>query len=164
MYLYNDFQSWRRVSESEFFYYCGKIFSDVLTFNLGTLPSGIINLHQHGLQKTESHLLLSYDIWNKSFPFSDNHIETGNTFNPLWNESRSVVSDSLQPMDYTVHRIFQDRILEKLAFPLSRRSSQPTDQSQVYHIAGRFFTNWATNSLNVLYFIVQQNKMKYVKR
>ena len=50
------------VSESEFFYYCGKIFSDVLTSNLGTLPSGIINLHQHGLQKTEPPLLLSYDI------------------------------------------------------------------------------------------------------
>ena len=31
------------------------------------------------------------------------------------------------PMDYTVHRILQARILEWVAFPLSRGSSQPGD-------------------------------------
>ena len=41
------------------------------------------------------------------------------------------------PMDYTVHRILQARMLEWLAFPFSRESSQPRDQSQVSHIAGR---------------------------
>ena len=39
--------------------------------------------------------------------------------------------------------ILQARILEKL-FPYFRRSSQPRDQTQVSHIAGKFFTNWAT--------------------
>ena len=48
------------------------------------------------------------------------------------------------PMDYTVHRILQARILEWVAFPFSRGSSQPRDQTQVSHIAGRFFTSWAT--------------------
>jgi len=47
-------------------------------------------------------------------------------------------------MDYTVHGILQARILEWVAIPFSRRSSQPRDQTQVSHIAGRFFTNWAT--------------------
>ena len=42
-------------------------------------------------------------------------------------------------MDYTVHEIFQGRILEWVAFPFSRGSSQPRDRTQVSHIAGRFF-------------------------
>ena len=48
------------------------------------------------------------------------------------------------PMDYTVHGILQARILEWVAFPFSRRSSQPRDQTQVSHIAGGFFTSWTT--------------------
>ena len=46
------------------------------------------------------------------------------------------------PMDYTVHGILQVRILEWVAFPFSRGSSQPRDQTQASHIAGRFFTSW----------------------
>ena len=38
----------------------------------------------------------------------------------------------------------QARILEWVAFPFSRGSSQPRDRTQVSHIAGRFFTSWAT--------------------
>ena len=44
------------------------------------------------------------------------------------------------PMDYTVHGILQARILEWVAFPFSRGSSQPRDRTQVSHITGRFFT------------------------
>ena len=47
------------------------------------------------------------------------------------------------PMDYTVHGILQARVLEWVALPLSRGSSQPRDWTQVFHIAGRLFTNWA---------------------
>ena len=47
------------------------------------------------------------------------------------------------PMDYTVYEILQARILEWVAFPFSRGSSQPRDRARVSHIAGRFFTNWA---------------------
>ena len=46
-------------------------------------------------------------------------------------------------MDYTVHGILQARILEWVAVPFSRGSSQPRDQTQVSHIAGGFFTIWA---------------------
>ena len=61
-----------------------------------------------------------------------------------WSESHSVVSDSLRPMDHTVHGILQARILEWVAFPFSRGSSHLRDQTQVSCIAGRFFTSWAT--------------------
>ena len=44
------------------------------------------------------------------------------------------------PMDYTVHGILQARILKWVAFPFSRKSSQPRDRTQISHIAGRFFT------------------------
>ena len=45
------------------------------------------------------------------------------------------------PMDYTVHGILHARILEWVAFPFSRGSSPPRDGTQVYHIAGGFFTS-----------------------
>ena len=53
------------------------------------------------------------------------------------------MSDFLWPR-YTVHGILQARILEKVSIPFSRRSSQPRDWTQVFHIASRFFTVWAT--------------------
>ena len=48
------------------------------------------------------------------------------------------------PMDYTVHGILQARILEWVAVPFSEASSQHRGQTQVSHIAGRFFTSWVT--------------------
>ena len=41
------------------------------------------------------------------------------------------------PMDCTVHGILQARILEWVAFPSSRGSSQPRNRTQVSHLAGR---------------------------
>ena len=40
--------------------------------------------------------------------------------------------------------IFQAKILEWVTIPFSRESSQPRDQTQVSHTAGRFFTSRAT--------------------
>ena len=40
------------------------------------------------------------------------------------------------PMDYTVPGILQARVLEWVAFPFSRESSQPRDQTQVSCIEG----------------------------
>ena len=53
------------------------------------------------------------------------------------------------PMDYMVHGILQARILEWVAFPFSRRSSQPRDWIQVSCIAGGFFTSWATREAQI---------------
>ena len=44
------------------------------------------------------------------------------------------------PMYYIVHGILQPRVLEWIAFPFSRGSSQPRDRTQVSHIASGFFT------------------------
>ena len=60
-----------------------------------------------------------------------------------WSESHSIGSDTLQPHDYTVHGILQARMLEWVAFPFSRGSSQPRDQT-LSCITGGFFTSWAT--------------------
>ena len=45
----------------------------------------------------------------------------------------------LHPKDYTVSGILQPRILQWVAVPFSRGSSQPRDRTQVSLIARRFF-------------------------
>ena len=61
-------------------------------------------------------------------------------------ESCSVVYDSLRPHEL-IHGTLQARILGFVPFPFSKGSSQPRDQTQVSHIAGRFFTSWATREV-----------------
>ena len=48
------------------------------------------------------------------------------------------------PVVYTVHGILLAKILEWVAFPFSRGSSQLRDGTQVSWIAGRFFIGWVT--------------------
>ena len=54
------------------------------------------------------------------------------------------------PMDYTVQGILQARILEWVAVPVSRASSQPRDQTLVSHNARGFFISWATREMQGL--------------
>ena len=75
--------------------------------------------------------------------------EASHYVSPCAAHSRSIVSDSVTP--WTVaHQtplstgILQTRLLEWVAMPSSKGPSQPRDQTQVSHIAGRFFTSWAT--------------------
>ena len=70
--------------------------------------------------------------------------------------AHSVVPDSLWPQ-WTIARqaplsmgILQARILEWVAMFSSRGSSQGKDQTQVFCIAGRFFTIWATKEAPTL--------------
>ena len=62
----------------------------------------------------------------------------------------AVVSDSLRPQNYTVRGILQAITLEQVAILFSRGSSQPRDRTQVFSIAGRFFTSWATRGEHIL--------------
>ena len=76
----------------------------------------------------------------------------------MWNgkgrkKGESEVSQSCptlsDPMDcslpgFSVHGIFQARVLEWAVISFSRGSSQLRDQTQVSHIVGRCFTVWAT--------------------
>ena len=65
------------------------------------------------------------------------------------NVSLSVVSDSLCPHGLYPDRsstcgILQARILEWVVISFPRGSFQPRNCTQVFHIAGRFFTIWGT--------------------
>ena len=72
--------------------------------------------------------------------------------------SCSVVSDSfvtpltVAPPGSSVHGILQARILEWVAIPSSRGSSQPRDWTLVSHIAGRFFTVWDTREAHIHFY------------
>ena len=59
--------------------------------------------------------------------------------NPLWPHGLYVACQAPLSMG-----IFQARILEWLAMPTSRASSQPRDQTQISRIASGFFSIWAT--------------------
>ena len=80
-----------------------------------------------------------------------------------WKWSRSVMSDSLDPMDCSlwgssVHGIFQARVLEWIAISFSRGSSWPSNRTWVSHIAGRLFTVWAWAPKNWCFWIVVLEK------
>ena len=48
------------------------------------------------------------------------------------------------PPGSSIHGVSQAGVLEWVAIPFSRASSQPRDWTWVSHTAGRFFTIWAT--------------------
>ena len=78
----------------------------------------------------------------KVTPFIKTYLPTENE-----SESRSVVSDSLWPLGLCSPWNSPSQNTEWITFPFSRRSSQPMDQTQVSHIAGRLFTSWATKEV-----------------
>ena len=62
------------------------------------------------------------------------------------------------PMDcslpgFSIHGIFQARVLEWVAISFSRGYSRPRDGTQVSRIAGRCFTVWDTREAQVIWFI-----------
>ena len=91
-------------------------------------------------------------VW-KSFTFHQDYkkylyIVPMPFFSPFYKVMKVKVAQSCptlcDPRDYTVHGILQARILEWVAFPFSRGSSQPRDRTQVSRITGGFFTSWPT--------------------
>ena len=60
--------------------------------------------------------------------------------NRKWVKVAQLCPTLCDPMDYTIHGILQARMLEWIAFPFSRESSQLRDRTQVSRITGRFFT------------------------
>ena len=72
-------------------------------------------------------------------------IELRQALNYVWMSELCLIH--CKPMDYSqpgssVHGILYARILEWVAIPFSRGSSQPRDQTS--RIEGRFFTTWVT--------------------
>ena len=63
---------------------------------------------------------------------------------PTYFESETLSRVWLFANQWTVHGILQARIMEWVAIPFSRGSSQTRDWTQVSCIAGRLFAIWAT--------------------
>ena len=79
--------------------------------------------------------------------------------------SCSVVSDSLQPPWTIAHQAFlQTRILEWIAIPFSRGSSQHRNRTLISCIAGRFFIIWATGKLFVAIISIILEKLAITER
>ena len=80
----------------------------------------------------------------------------------LWKRRCLVAQSGLtlcDPMDCSVpgssdNGVLQARILEWVAIPFSRGSSQPRDETWVSCIAGRFFTVWATREALFFFFFL----------
>ena len=53
----------------------------------------------------------------------------------------------------------QARILERVAYPFFRASSQPRNWTGVSCIAGRFFTSWATRKTQYYFFSIVNTKV-----
>ena len=74
--------------------------------------------------------------------------------------SHSVVSDSLwphrlyptgcTPPGFSIHGIFQARVLDWAAISFSGGSFWPRDQTRVFRITGRRFTIWTTREAQIL--------------
>ena len=60
--------------------------------------------------------------------------------------------------------ILQAIILEWVAMPSSRGSSQPRDQTQVSLIEGRFFTIWTTREAQEYWSVAYPFSMAYLKK
>ena len=76
-----------------------------------------------------------------------------------WEWSRMTLCD---PMDcslsgFSVHGIFQARVLKWIAISFSKGSSRPRNRTLVSRIAGRRFTVWATREAQKSNFFIFQN-------
>ena len=110
--------------------------------------------------KTEFYMLILYPatwlnllvlpFWGESYTRSS--ILGGVIYKIMFSENRESFTSS-SPFWRPFHFLFlcqialgilQARILEWVAVPFSRGSSQPRNRTQVSRIAGVFFTSWAT--------------------
>ena len=118
-------------------------------------PPFLFTIHE-GFHVISVVIVRDIDSWTQRGPQTRNftnweilqNVYSSSSLLPLWATVKVKVTQSCltlcDPMDYTVHGILQARILEWVAMPSSRGSSQPRDRTRVSHIAGGFFTSWAT--------------------
>ena len=55
-------------------------------------------------------------------------------------------------------------ILEWVAYPFSSGSSHPRNWTEVFHMAGRFFTSWATREVPFMPLDIYRFKRKFVQK
>ena len=97
----------------------------------------------------KSHNLLDKHPWTKCIQACVTQLMIKGKWEVL---NRSVVIHSATPQTCppgsSVHGILQASILEWVAIPFTRGSSQPTDRTQASSIADGFFTIWATREVD----------------
>ena len=95
-------------------------------------------------------VLLFYSRYLNSAAVNSKKVSTDYMRETMFYQEKVKVTQSCltlcEPTDYTVHGILQARMLEWVAVSSSRGSSQPRDRT---HIAGGFFTSWATKERKV---------------
>ena len=65
-------------------------------------------------------------------------------------------------VNFKTDGLLQARTLEWVAVPFSKRSSQPRDGTQVSHIAGGFFTSWATREAQTENYLTAATELIWV--
>ena len=136
------------------------------TYNASCFPvEKIFTVLDSGAKKPPPFIHLFTDLLTQHFGgsqgFSENHSKSSPLGSGLCVKVKVKVTQSCaslcDPMDYTVHGILQARILEWVAFPFSRGSSQLRDGTQVSCIAGDslaakplFATPWAVACTTLL--------------
>ena len=115
-----------------------------------------------GNMKLYAFSFCSFNLWHLWFE-TDINYNSVSKFLICWTKVKVKVTQSCptlcDPMDCSspgssVHAVLQARILEWVAVPFSRGSSQPRDENQVSHIAGRFFTIWVR--IVILYYFMMK--------
>ena len=95
----------------------------------------------------DSLVLLNSEVPSSHFTVGIS-VHTGSlTFHPVFKINPHLlcsVTSVLVSSSPSVHGLLQVRTLEWAAMPSSRGSSPPREGTLVSHIAGRFFTSWAT--------------------
>ena len=89
------------------------------------------------------HVTISSTRMNTFRVFSYPHWQMASLQVSEWVKVTQSCPTLCDPMDYTVFRTLQARILDWATSPFSRGSSQPRDWTQVSYVAGGFFTSWA---------------------
>ena len=93
--------------------------------------------------RTYSRLKCENELVNSKASYNHS-VKLGWRFSRFSHVQLFVTSLAYSPPGSSVHGILQARILEWVAMPSSRRSSQPRDWTWFSCIAGRFLTIWAT--------------------
>ena len=128
-----------------------------LTHGLGRSPG---ERHGHPLQDSCLENPMDRGAWRATVHGGHTELDTTETTCALHEAQHSLnmkvkvaqlCPTFYDPMDYRVHVNLQARILEWVAFPFSRGSSQSRGQTQVSRIAGEFFTSWATREAQYVY-------------
>ena len=110
---------------------------------IGNTHSEIFNQDCQQWQYSLNDTFLYLDPWKINYAFIQ-----------LWIYIENIIKTLCDPMDChlpgsPVHGILQTKIVEWIAYPFSRASSQCRDRTQVSCIAGGFFTVWTTSGAHI---------------